>query len=150
LYQVDCGRRGRANMYRVHGEVKFLQEKHLGFTHPDNTVIALRSTMNQLMTCFTTTNADHSLQLVRRLAGLIQFHWDETGAPHQPDARKESHEFGKWLLELDRAISKAQEMAFRGAIGDVQSQFMTIMAVSLGMMSDFGCMEREGYEDGVG
>jgi len=130
----------------IKGEVQFLKDRNLGFIHPDNVVIALRSTMNQIMTCFVTSGHEHAMHLVRRLGGHIQFHWDHTGAKNEPRPTPKSQEFGTWLIMIDRAISTAQEMAHRRAIGDVQSQFMFIMSLTLGLIEDYGVIERQGYE----
>lgn len=137
-------------MYSViASEVAYLRDKELGFVHDADVIVALRSTLNQTMTCYVTSGPVHAMHLLRHLAAHVQYYFDENRFAQQTRPHAEQACFGAWLIILDKLVRNCEESVVRGAVGEVRSHFMTILSVVLGAMEQHGGEKRQGYEDGV-
>jgi hypothetical protein len=131
-------------------EVNYLKDTDKGLKSQGDLVITLKSMMNQLITCYATTDQGHSMNLVRGMGGQIQCYFDYIQVKHSPRPQVNGRDFATCLIHLDRSVVALMEMAQRDARGQAEDQLVHILGVVSGLLVTCKGQPRQGYEVDAG
>lgn len=133
----------------IKGEVNYIMNTDIGRSDLADTIVALRVGTHTTMQCFVTSSGikqKHTMHYVRHVAGLVQYYFLMNKFSQEAQPRVPLPSMGCWLVNLDLAVRRAEDAISRSAIGDAKGYLMDILSILVGMMSQFGVEERQGYE----